>query len=159
MYEGGTREPLLVAWPGVTAPASACAAPVTSPDFYPTLLEVAGLDPMPLQHIDGVSLAPLLKGGADLGRDGIFWHYPHYGNQGGTPGSSVRCGRHKLIEFYEDGRLELYDLAADAGEAHNLAEEDPATARELHGRLVEWRETVGARIPGPNPGWAGPADG
>ncbi|MFH1567753.1 MAG: sulfatase [Gemmatimonadota bacterium] len=159
MYEGGTREPLLVAWPGVTAPASACAAPVTSPDFYPTLLEVAGLDPMPQQHVDGVSLAPLLKGGADLGRDGIFWHYPHYGNQGGTPGSSVRCGRHKLIEFHEDGRLELYDLAADAGEARNLAAEDPATARELHGRLVEWRETVGATIPAPNPGWAGPADG
>ena len=153
MYEGGTREPLLVSWPGVTEPGSTCSVPVTSPDFYPTILAMTGLDPIPQQHVDGVSVAPLLRGGEELEREGVFWHYPHYGNQGGTPGSSVRRGDHKLIEFFEDARLELYDLAADPGEDHNLAAEDPETTRELHERLVDWRESVGARIPEPNPEW------
>ena len=88
MYEGGTREPLLVRWPGRIAAGNTCDAPVTSPDFYPTLLDLAGLDPLPAQHCDGENIAPLLRGEA-LDRGPIFWHYPHYGNQGGTPGSSV----------------------------------------------------------------------
>ncbi len=154
MYEGGTREPLLVRWPGVTRPGALCATPVTSPDFYPTLLEMAGLPPLPAQHRDGVSFAPLLRG-QGLEREAIYWHYPHYGNQGGTPGCSLRAGDYKLIEFFEDGRLELYDLRADVGETHNLAGELPEVAARLHGLLVAWRASVEAKLPERNEGWRG----
>ena len=153
MYEGGTREPLIVKWPGVTKPGSTCSVPVTTPDFYPTFLEIAGLPLLPEQHCDGVSLVPLLEGGDALQRDAIFWHYPHYGNQGGTPGSSVRMGDWKLIEFFEDGRLELYNLAEDIGEENNRAGDEPERVREMHARLIEWRESVEAKIPQPNPDW------
>lgn len=151
MYEGGTREPLIVRWPGVTQPGSLRRTPVTSPDFYPTILEMAGLDPLPRQHKDGVSLAPLLSGADALPREAIYWHYPHYGNQGGTPGSSVRAGDWKLIEFFEDGRLELYNLRRDPGEKENLAAKEPARAAELRALLVSWREEVEAKLPAGNP--------
>ena len=153
MYEGGTREPLIVNWPGVTVPGTTCAEPVTSPDFYPTFLELAGLDPRPVQHVDGVSLVPLFRGANGLEREAIFWHYPHYGNQGGTPGSSVRVGDYKLIEFFEDGRLELYNLCDDIGEDINLADILPEKTRELHERLKTWRQQVEAWIPERNPEW------
>ena len=153
MYEGGTRVPLLVRWPGVARPGELCAVPVTGTDFYPTMLEMAGLPPIPEQHCDGESLVPLLRGEGDLKRDAIFWHYPHYGNQGGTPASSIRSGDHKLIEFFEDGRLELYDLRVDSGEDRNLAGDMPALAGELRGRLRDWRASVSARLTEPNPDW------
>jgi arylsulfatase A-like enzyme len=156
MYEGGTREPLIVRYPGVAAPGGACDVPVTSPDFYPTFLAIAGLDPMPRQHADGISLLPLLQGAAPRERGPLFWHYPHYGNQGGTPGSSVRRGDWKLIEFFEDGRLELYNLRDDPGERHNLATAAPALAAELRETLAEWRRTVEAKLPEPNPDWPPP---
>jgi arylsulfatase A-like enzyme len=95
----------------------------------------------------------LLAGGDRLSREAIYWHYPHYGNQGGTPGSSVRAERFKLIEFYEDPRLELYDLETDLSEDHNLAADQPKLARELHAMLAAWREEVRAVIPQPNPRW------
>jgi arylsulfatase A-like enzyme len=151
MYEGGTREPLIVRWPGVVEPGSQCSVPVTSTDFYPTMLEIAGLDLMPEQHRDGVSLLPLLKGAKSLDREAIFWHYPHYGNQGGTPGSSVRAGDHKLIEFFEDGHVELYDLREDIGEERDLAQAEPRLAQQLQEMLADWREKVKAKIPQPNP--------
>jgi arylsulfatase A-like enzyme len=151
MYEGGTREPLVVNWPGITAPGSECRVPVTSTDFYPTFLEMAGLDPMPDQHGDGVSLAPLLKGAPSLDREAIFWHYPHYGNQGGTPGSSVRAGDFKLIEFFEDRHVELYNLRSDIGEETDLALELPEVTARLRVLLAEWRTSIEARIPQPNP--------
>jgi arylsulfatase A-like enzyme len=151
MYEGGTREPLIVRWPGVVEPGTQCAVPVTSTDFYPTFLEAAGLDLLPEQHVDGVSLLPLLRGEGALDREAIYWHYPHYGNQGGTPGSSVRVGDHKLIEFFEDGRLELYDLRTDVGEDHNLAQSRPALTKRLAELLATWRESIEAKIPQPNP--------
>ena len=151
MYEGGTREPLIIRWPGVIEPGSECKVPVTSPDFYPTFLEAAGLTSMPEQHCDGETLMPLLKGNDSLEREAIFWHYPHYGNQGGTPGSSVRAGDYKLIEFFEDGRLELYNLRDDISEKHNLAQEKPDLVKKLHAMLIEWREKVEAKIPEPNP--------
>ncbi len=155
MYEGGTREPLLVSWPGVTRPGTTCAEPVTTPDFYPTMLEMAGADPIPEQHCDGVSLVPLLAGEAEaLDREAIFWHYPHYGNQGGTPGCSVRSGDFKLIEFFEDGRLELYNLREDIGEEHNLAGEEPDRAEHMHEMLRQWRRDICARLPRPNPDWS-----
>jgi arylsulfatase A-like enzyme len=151
MYEGGTREPLFVKWPGVVRPGAGCEVPVTSPDFYPTLLAMAGLDPHPEQHQDGESLLPLLTESGPLQREAIFWHYPHYGNQGGTPGSSVRLGDYKLIEFFEDGRLELYDLRQDIGEEHNLINELPGVAANLHRHLSDWRASIEAKIPQPNP--------
>ncbi|MFW6188977.1 MAG: sulfatase [Planctomycetota bacterium] len=164
MYEGGTREPLLVRWPGHTEPGATCSVPVTSPDFYPTILQMAGLDPLPEQHCDGVSIAPLLEGGQELDREAIFWHYPHYGNQGGTPGCSVRAGEYKLIEFFEDGHLELYNLREDVGEERDLAQEQPERAEHLHGLLVRWREEVEAVVPEENPDfepdeWPGPRAG
>jgi len=153
MYEGGTREPLLVKWPGVVRPGSTCGVPVSSPDFYPTLLEAAGADPRPEQHVDGVSLVPLLRGEGELDREAIYWHYPHYGNQGGTPGSSVRMGDTKLIHFFEDDRLELYNLRHDIGEEHNLAEAEPDTTARMKGLLDTWRDSIEAKIPQPNPDW------
>ena len=153
MYEGGTREPLMVRFPGIVEAGSTCSVPVSSPDFYPTLLELAGLDPIPAQHCDGMSFAPLLRGETSLDREGIFWHYPHYGNQGGTPGSSVRAGDYKLIEFFDDGRLELYHLRKDIGEEQNLADSEPEKRDELHALLKDWREKVEAKIPQPNPDW------
>lgn len=155
MYEGGTREPLIVSWPGVTTPGSRCSTPVTTPDFYPTMLQMAGADLIPEQHADGVSLAPLLEGEGKLDREAIYWHYPHYGNQGGTPGSSVRSGDWKLIEFFEDGRLELYNVRQDISETRNLAEEQPNIAAGLHEMLLTWRAEIGAKLPTPNPEWGG----
>jgi arylsulfatase A-like enzyme len=156
MYEGGTREPLIVRWPGVTQPGAVCDTPITSPDFYPTILEMAGLPLHPAQHVDGLSFAPLLRGeaGPDPERP-IYWHYPHYGNQGGAPGCSLRAGDYKLIEFFEDGRLELYNLREDVAEEHNLAAELPELAARLHAMLVVWRESVEARLPEKNEAWRG----
>lgn len=151
MYEGGTREPLLIKWPEVIEPGSLCDIPVTSPDFYPTMLEMAGLDLIPEQHCDGESFLPLLKGAGSLKREAIFWHYPHYGNQGGTPGCSVRSGDYKLIEFFEDGRTELYNLREDISEEHNIVNDSPQVTEDLKGMLADWREEIEAVIPEPNP--------
>ena len=147
MYDGGVREPLLVRLPGVVAAGSVCHEPVTSPDFYPTILDVASLPPCHGQHVDGVSFMPLLKGDSSFKRGAMFWHYPHYGNQGGTPGSSVREGDWKLIEFFEDGRLELYNLREDPGESKNLAIKRPEVTARLHALLKDWRAEVCAILP------------
>ncbi len=150
LYEGGIREPWIVRAPGVTRPGSICDTPVISTDFFPTLLDLAGLPPEPAAHRDGVSLLPLLKGGR-LARGPLFWHYPHYGNQGGAPGGAVRDGDWKLVEWYEDGRLELFNLREDLGEAANLAAREPEKVRSLHAKLKAWRAEVGALMPTPNP--------
>ncbi|HUV39553.1 MAG TPA: sulfatase [Planctomycetota bacterium] len=153
MFEGGTREPLIVRRPGVTRPGTLCHVPVTSPDFYPTLLEIAGRELMPAQHVDGVSFASLLGGADRLEREAIYWHYPHYGNQGGTPGGSVRSGDFKLIEFFEDRHVELYNLREDLGEEHDLAHERPDVVNELRPMLHAWLKEVDAKIPRADPGW------
>jgi arylsulfatase A-like enzyme len=155
-YEGGIRTAWIVRAPGVTKPGSMCETPVVTTDLYPTLLELAGLPLDPTQHRDGVSLVLLLKGG-ELGRGPLFWHYPHYGNQGGAPCGAVRLGDWKLIEWYEDGRRELFNLHEDPGEAHDLAAEDPARVKELHARLAAWRADIGAVMPTPNPDFGGAA--
>jgi arylsulfatase A-like enzyme len=155
MYEGGTRVCQLASWPGRIRAASRCMVPVTSTDLYPTLLEAAGLELMPEQHQDGVSLMPLLMGADRIEREALFWHYPHYSNQGGTPAAAVRAGDHKLIEFFEDGKLELYNLRADISEQHDLCQSEPEKARELHARLVDWRQSIEAKIPAPNPHYEG----
>jgi len=151
LYEGGLRVPLLVRWPGVTKPASTSKTPVMSIDLFPTVLEVCGLKSA--ARMDGLSLAGELKGEA-LKRDALFWHYPHYSNQGGRPGAAVRAGDTKLIEFYEDGRRELYDIAKDPGESRNLSADRPQVVKELAEKLDAWRKEVGARMMKPNPEYA-----
>ncbi|MFG0247578.1 MAG: sulfatase/phosphatase domain-containing protein, partial [Phycisphaeraceae bacterium JB051] len=117
------------------------------------VLEVCGLDAQPQQHCDGKSILPVLKGDESYDRGPVFWHYPHYGNQGGTPGSSVREGDYKLIEFFEDNRIELYNLKDDISEETNLAEQLPDIAKDLHVKLAQWRQDVFARIPQRNPSY------
>ncbi len=146
MYEGGVREPMMVRAPGVTRAGAVCDSPVVSTDFFPTILELAGLPALPKQHVDGVSFTPLLRGESRV-RAPIYWHYPHYGNQGGSPSGAVRDGDWKLIEFYEDGHVELYNLREDPGERHNLADANPERRDELLKRLRDWRESVGAVMP------------
>ncbi len=150
-YEGGIREPWIVCAPGVTKPGSICDTPVISTDYYPTLLELAGLPLKSEQHLDGVSLVPLLKGGTlDRGKP-LFWHYPHYGNQGGAPHGAIRDGDWKLIEWYEDGAFELYNIPQDISEKNNLAAQHPGKVKALHEKLVAWRKEVNAIMPTPNP--------
>ncbi len=153
LYEGGIREPMIVRWPGVVKPGTVCDEPVISTDFYPTMLEMAGLPAKPQQHVDGESVVPLLTGTGHQKRQALFWHYPHYSNQGGGPGGAVRVDEFKLIESYEDDRLELYNLRADPGEQHDLAAQMPEKAAELRKMLHEWRDEVGAVMPEPNPKW------
>jgi arylsulfatase A-like enzyme len=151
LYEGGLRVPWIVRLPGVTPAGAVSEEPVISHDFFPTLAEIAGV-PVEDPSIDGRSLLPLLRDpGASLGRDALFFHYPHYSNQGGRPGGAIRAGRWKLIERYENGSLELYDLETDIGEQRNLATERPELAAELARRLAEWRARVGAQMPEPSP--------
>ncbi|MCX7047038.1 MAG: sulfatase [Candidatus Sumerlaeota bacterium] len=151
LYEGGIREPMIVKWPGVAKPGTVCSEPVVSTDFYPTFLDMAGAPLKPQQHCDGVSLAALLKEGKVPNRKALFWHYPHYGNQGGSPGGAVRCGDYKLIEFYEDNRVELYNLKEDIGEKNDLAVKMLDKAKELRMMLADWRKSVNATMPTPNP--------
>jgi arylsulfatase A len=151
MYEGGIREPMIIRWPRVVEPGNSCSVPVTSVDFYPTILEIAGITDAVVENVDGVSLVPLLKRTRPLQREAIFWHYPHYHPGGATPCGAVRQGDFKLIEFYEDDRLELYDLKRDLGERNNLAAKTPEMARRLHQTLRGWRQAVNAQMPTPNP--------
>jgi len=148
LYEGGIREPLIVRWPGVVRPGTECSAPVTSVDFYPTFLEIVDAK-SPNQPLDGESILPLLKQDGELKRDAIYWHYPHYHHS--RPAGAIREGKYKLIEFYEDGRLELYDLANDIGENKNLASEMPQKAAQLQQKLARWRRSVKAKMPTANP--------
>ncbi len=149
-YEGGVRVPLIVRWPGVVGAGSVCDAPVVSPDLFATIAEIAGAKGVPA-GIDGESLVPLLRRTGGLRREAIFWHYPHYHPGGATPYGAVRKGDLKLIEFYEDGRLELYDLKEDVGEKKDLAADRADMAKELQNLLARWRTEVGARMPVPNP--------
>ena len=151
LYEGGIRDPLIVSWPGVTRPNSVCREPVVSTDYFRTFTEIAGLTNPPGNPVDGVSFVPLLKQSGKVKREAIFWHYPHYSNQGGKPSGAVRMGDYKLIEFYEDSRVELYDLKKDEAETRDLAAQMPAKAAQLRGMLAAWRKEVNAVMPAPNP--------
>jgi arylsulfatase A-like enzyme len=152
LYEGGIREPFLIKWPGVTPGGKTCDQPVISTDFYPTILEIAGVPARPKQHLDGVSLAPLLKGEKSLGRDAIFWHYPHYSNPGGFPGAAIRVDNYKLIERFEDGRVHLYDLKNDIGERNDLSEKMPEKVDQMSKRLHTWYREVDAKLLEQKPG-------
>jgi arylsulfatase A-like enzyme len=150
MYEGGIRESLIVRWPAVVKPGSLISTPVSSPDFFPTLLEAAKAKPQPGQKLDGLSLMPVLQGG-NLPERTLFWHYPHYGNQGGAPTAAVRRGDWKLIEWMEDGRVELFNLAQDVSEKTDLASAEPERTAEMLAELRTFQQDVQARLPTPNP--------
>ena len=152
IYEGGIREPLIVRWPKSVKAGTTCKTPVTSTDFYPTLLQACGLDLLPAQHQDGTSFLGLLKNpDASHTREPLFWHYPHWGNQGGIPAAAVRDGKWKLIEFYWKKGMELYDLEADPGERNNFAATNPETVARLMTKLDAFRKDTAALMPAPNP--------
>ncbi len=148
-YEGGIRVPLIIQGPELSA--REIDVPVSSIDFYPTMLELAGIKSQ--SSLDGVSLAALLKKEQDLDRDALFWHYPHYHGSAWTPGAAIRVGDHKLVEFYEDETYELYDLASDPGERNNLAEGNPELVQVLKARLRELQTSSGAQFPKANPNY------
>ena len=151
-YEGGIRVPLIVYWPGRTKANVTSHALVPGTDHYPTLLEMLGLPLLPEQHVDGMSFVPALEGRTHE-RGPIFWHFPHYSNHGyQSPNGAIRSGNHKLIEYYENGTIQLFDLEQDIGEQRNLASNKPEVARRLLTRLHNWRRQVDARMPPPKKG-------
>lgn len=150
MYEGGIREPLLVRWPAKIKPGSVSNVPVSSVDFFPTFLEASGAKTPAGLKIDGAGLMPVLTGGS-LPERALCWHYPHYGNQGGAPAAAIRKGNHKLIHWFEEDRVELFDLSTDPSEKNDLALARPDLVDALEAELKAWQEDVGAKFPTPNP--------
>lgn len=156
LYEGGTRVPFIVRWPGVVKPGTQVDVPSVHVDIYPTLVEIAGAKAPENQPLDGESLAPLFRDGtASLKRDAIYQHFPGYlgageGTWRTTPVGLIQQGPWKLMEYFEDGRLELYNLAEDIGETKNLATAQPEKAAELRAKMVAWREAIHAPMPTPN---------
>ena len=150
LYEGGIRVPLIVRWPGKVAAGTVREDPVILTDFYPTLLEVAGLKTRKHYPGDGESLLPVLTGEADLQRDALFWHYPNFAfHRDNRLGSAIRMGDYKLIEFFDRNEVELYNLREDLGEKKNLAGVEVGRVEEMRKRLSRWREKSGARMPRP----------
>lgn len=150
-YEGGIREPLIIRMPNIEKPGILCDSIVISTDYYPTILEMVNGKMHPEQHVDGISILPLLKGKNCISRDAIYWHYPHYSNQGGRPSGAIRMGNYKLLQFYDTGELELYDLSTDLSEQKNLRYEKPELTQELLKKLNDWRKSVNAVMPIKNP--------
>lgn len=150
-YEGGVRVPLIVKWPGVTEPGSVSSVPVISADHFPTLLAMAGAVGPSSHIVDGESLVPVLSRQGSLTREALYWHYPHYHPGGATPYGAVREGDYRLVEFYEDRRVELYNLKEDVGEQQDLAATLPEKAEALRNKLAAWRGRVNAQMPIPNP--------
>jgi arylsulfatase A-like enzyme len=151
LYEGGIREAFMIRAPGVTEPGSTCDSPVMSIDFYPTLAELSGAETRTDHTVDGVSLVPLLRGGKSSGRSSLFWHYPHYSNQGGFPGGAIRTSHWKLIERYEDGRRHLYHLGQDVGETTDVAGKHPEIVQQMTADLHSWYDAVDAKFLQPKP--------
>ena len=158
-YEGGIRVPLIVHWPGNTRPNSKSHALVTGTDYYPTLLEMLNLPALPNQHLDGRSFVPALRA-KDYDRGPIYWHFPHYSNHGyQSPGGAIRLGRYKLLEYFENGSVQLFDLDRDIGEQNNLVNSEPEIARQLKKMLHDWRGEVDAKMPYPKTATSKPAPG
>jgi arylsulfatase A len=158
LYEGGIRVPLIMRWPGVITAGRVSAMPVTTVDFYPTFLELAGAAPATGATLDGISLVGHLRGGEPPARDAIFWHYPHYHSAGiHGPAGAIRAGDWKLIEYYETtlagsgAPLELFNLRDDPGETRNLASSEPKRVAALRTQLAAWRTRTGAQMPTVNP--------
>ncbi len=159
LYEGGLRVPLLIHLPGTKNRGKTCDEPVISTDFYPTILEACGLPALPEQHIDGKSLLPLLNDpDADLDRGQIFWHYPHWSNQGGIPAAAIREGDWKYIHYFWGKQDELFNLAKDPGERNDLASKETEKATAMKALLKTFLENTGARLPSPNPNHRKPFD-
>ena len=150
MYEGGIRVPMIVRWPNITNPGSVSNAIITSTDFFPTIIELSGTEVELELPIDGVSFAPALLG-KNYDRGPVFWHYPHYGNQGAAPSGAVREGDWKLIEWYENGRRELYNLDQDISETVDLSKTYPNKVATLSNKLAQWRSMTEAKMPLINP--------
>ena len=158
-YEGGIRVPLIVYWPGQTQPDSTSHAVVTGTDYYPTLLDMLKLPALPDQHRDGKSFVPALKA-EDYDRGAVYWHFPHYSNHGfQSPNGAIRFGRYKLIEYYENGTVQLFDLENDIGEQNDIAESHPAVTKKLKKMLHKWRDDVDAKMPYPKTATSKPAPG
>jgi arylsulfatase A-like enzyme len=151
LYEGGIREPLLMRWPAVLKAGQTITMPVCSPDFFATIMDVAGGNTE--SKPDGVSLRPLLEGKGALPERALCWHYPHYGNQGGAPGAAIRRGDWKLIHWFEEDRKELYHLRDDLGEKNDLASKQPERVNALLSELQAWQKNVGALMPTKNPAY------
>ena len=157
LYEGGIREPMIVRWPGEVSPGTRCDIPVISIDFYPTFLEIAGISKPIDLVLDGENILSLFKGGGEFSERELFWHFPAYLQASEnylpgliwrtTPVSVIRKGDWKLLEFFEDGHLELYNLKEDISETNNLAEQMPEKAIFLHEKLINWRAKVNAPVP------------
>jgi arylsulfatase A len=158
-YEGGIRVPLIVYWPGRIKPNSTSHSLVTGTDFYPTLLEMIGLPTLPNQHVDGVSFLPALQG-KDHDRGAIYWHFPHYSNHGyQSPGGAIRLGKYKLLEYYENGSVQLFDLEKDISELNDLSKAEPDVRSKLLKMLHDWRREVDAKMPYPKTATSKPAKG
>jgi arylsulfatase A-like enzyme len=152
LYEGGIREPLIVKWPKVIKAGIENHTPVISNDFYATFLAAAKLPSISKQHTGSTNILPLLKG-ETLKERALFWHYPHYSNQGGSPGSAIRKGDWKLIRWYENGKEELYNLKNDIGEQKNLISNEPKIAKSLSKELSKWLKKEQALFPDKNPAY------
>ena len=148
LYEGGIRVPLIIKWPGRGKPGATCNEPVIGTDFYPTVLDMLGLPALPNQHCDGRSFAPLFTARTSLGRDAIYWHFPHYSNHGmQSPGGAIRSGRYKLLEYFENGTAQLFDLENDISEKHDISKQNPEITRKLLKMLRDWRKQLDATMP------------
>lgn len=156
LYEGGVRSPMIVRAPGVTKAGSVSQTPVVSTDFFPTMLELAGLPLQPELHADGESLVSLLSGEGEGEPRAFYWHYPHYHGSTWTPGASIRDGDWKLIEFYEFDEVELYNLADDPGEQNDLSNSQPEKTTQLREKLRAWQKSMHAKMPQPNPKYKPP---
>jgi arylsulfatase A-like enzyme len=153
LYEGGIRVPLIIKVPGKTKPGSVIKTPVSSIDYYSTIIEMTGSAAEDIKT-DGVSFVSLLKKDKMKERP-LFWHYPHYSNQGGEPGSAIRLGNFKLIDNFEKGRQELYDLENDLSEQNDMSASNPQKTKELFNLLNDWRSKTGAIMMEPNPKYNG----
>jgi arylsulfatase A-like enzyme len=147
LYEGGIRAPLIVRLPGRIDGGRQVSEPAMSMDLFPTLLDLSGLPRLPDRHVDGVSLVDAMTGAPDRLHEALFWHFPHYHGSGNRPGAAVRVGDLKLVEWFEDGAIELYDLSSDLSERQNLETTRPEDAARLLAALRAWREEVGANMP------------
>ncbi len=151
-FEGGIREPYFIKVPWLDIAGKTSDIPAIGTDFYPTLLELAGARLKPAEHTDGISLVPVLNGAHPDERP-LYWHYPHYGNQGGEPSSIIRLGQWKLIHYYEDGRRELYNIKTDPEESNDVVTEYPEIAKQLHEQLFAFLQEAGARFPEKDPAY------
>ncbi|MBT8308046.1 MAG: sulfatase-like hydrolase/transferase, partial [Maribacter sp.] len=146
-WEGGIREPYIIKVPWLRNTDHSSEFPVTGADFYPTLLDLADIDLLPAQHVDGISLRPLLEGKELTSVRPLYWHYPHYGNQGGNPSSIIQEDGWKLIHYWEDGSDELYDLRQDPSEQNDVAAINPKVTQMMSRKLLDWLSEVGANMP------------